>query len=144
MTEKRKILVAVDGSEKSYHAFSEALEYGEKAEITLLAVVDQSLPNDQEFYLSPEYQILPETDEFETIAETYLNQLVASTDVKRPVKKVTAEGDASKQIVEYAEKHAIDLIILGRTGKNAVERMLLGSTSAYVTKHAPCSVLIVN
>lgn len=144
MTEKRKILVAVDGSEKSYHAFSEALEYGEKAEITLLAVVDQSLPNDQEFYLSPEYQILPETDEFETLAETYLNQLVANAETKSTIQKVTVEGDASKQIVEYAKKNKVDLIILGRTGKNAVERMLLGSTSAYVTKHAPCSVLIVN
>lgn len=144
MVEKKHILVAVDGSKKSYEAFLEALKYNETAKITLLFVIDQSIPNNQEFYLSPQYQILPELDAFETLAENYLTQLASSAHTKHHIEKITMEGDAKKCIVQYAEDHPIDLIILGKTGKGAVERMLLGSTSNYVLKHATCSVLVVN
>ncbi|WP_163654395.1 universal stress protein [Listeria sp. PSOL-1] len=143
MTEKRNLLVAVDGSKKSYDAFLEALKYSE-AQITLLYVIDQSLPNDQEFYLSPQYQILPENNAFEPFAENYLNRLASSAGVEHNIQKVTMEGNASKCIVQYAEENPIDLIILGKTGKGTVERMILGSTSHYVLKHASCNVLVVN
>ncbi|MEL5941041.1 universal stress protein, partial [Tetragenococcus halophilus] len=37
----------------------------------------------------------------------------------------------------------VDLIILGATGLNAVERLFIGSVSEYVTRNASCDVLIV-
>ncbi|SKA12685.1 Nucleotide-binding universal stress protein, UspA family, partial [Pilibacter termitis] len=37
----------------------------------------------------------------------------------------------------------VDLIMLGATGLNAIERLLVGSVSEYVIRHAPCDVLIV-
>ncbi|WP_143464497.1 universal stress protein, partial [Lactobacillus taiwanensis] len=37
----------------------------------------------------------------------------------------------------------IDLIILGATGLNAVERLLIGSITEYVTRTAACDVLVV-
>ncbi|EIA20546.1 universal stress protein [Listeria fleischmannii] len=142
MTEKNNILVAVDGSKAAYEAFVEALKYKETAKITLLSVIDQAIPNDQEFYLSPQYQILPEVDEFELLAENYLNQLAENAHTKHHIEKVVLEGNANKCIVQYATEHAIDLIILGKTEKNLIERVVLGQTATYVTKHAPCEVLV--
>lgn len=40
-------------------------------------------------------------------------------------------------------KEKIDLIVMGATGLNAVERALVGSTTSYVVNHAPCNVLVV-
>lgn len=45
-------------------------------------------------------------------------------------------------IVAFAEDHKIDLLIVGETPRSAVNRFLLGSTSRYVLRHAPCSVWV--
>ena len=37
----------------------------------------------------------------------------------------------------------IDLIMIGATGLNAVERLLIGSVTEYVTRTAVCDVLVV-
>lgn len=37
----------------------------------------------------------------------------------------------------------IDLIVMGATGKGAIQQALVGSTASYVVSHAPCSVLVV-
>ncbi|KAB5915090.1 universal stress protein, partial [Bifidobacterium adolescentis] len=37
----------------------------------------------------------------------------------------------------------VDLIMLGATGLNAVERLFIGSVSEYVIRNATCDVLVV-
>lgn len=51
----------------------------------------------------------------------------------------------SKRIiaVDFIKDHHNDLIIMGATGMNAVERMLMGSVTAYVNQHALSDVLII-
>ena len=44
---------------------------------------------------------------------------------------------------ELPESEKVDLIMLGATGLNAVERLFIGSVSEYVIRHAICDVLIV-
>lgn len=44
---------------------------------------------------------------------------------------------------QIPQDKAVDLIILGATGLNAVERLFIGSVSEYVTRNALCDVLIV-
>ena len=36
-----------------------------------------------------------------------------------------------------------DLIVVGATGLNAIGRMIVGSTSAYIVRQAPCDVTVV-
>ncbi|MFC6201478.1 universal stress protein [Lactiplantibacillus nangangensis] len=40
-------------------------------------------------------------------------------------------------------RYGTDLIVLGATGLNAVSRFLIGSNATYVTRNAPCDVLVV-
>lgn len=55
----------------------------------------------------------------------------------------TLMGDAASAILEYAEQVKPDLIVVGSHGRSGFQRFLMGSVSAQVLRHAPCSVLVV-
>lgn len=50
-------------------------------------------------------------------------------------------GDPSRQIVDYARKHGVDLIAMGRRGKTLAD-VILGSVAERVIRHSECPVLI--
>jgi nucleotide-binding universal stress UspA family protein len=56
---------------------------------------------------------------------------------------IVAEGSPAEELLEAIDERSIDLVAMGSRGSGAVERLLLGSTSARVLTAAPCSVLIV-
>jgi nucleotide-binding universal stress UspA family protein len=52
-------------------------------------------------------------------------------------------GHPAKTIVEVAKEGRFDLILVGHTGLSEVWARFLGTTAEKVSRHAPCSVLIV-
>ena len=52
------------------------------------------------------------------------------------------DGVPHKEIVEYAERHDVDMIVLPARTKD-IGKVFMGSSSTHVAEHAPCSVLIV-
>jgi nucleotide-binding universal stress UspA family protein len=48
-----------------------------------------------------------------------------------------------RSITEYAEKAAIDLIIMATHGRTGPKRIYFGSVAENIVRRAPCSVLIV-
>lgn len=67
--------------------------------------------------------------------------------VKAGIKNVhySIEFGSPKTIIahEFPQKHQTDLIVLGATGLNAVERLLIGSVTEYVTRTADCDVIVI-
>lgn len=60
------------------------------------------------------------------------------------VSSVLAYGSPKNIIAkELPPKYNIDLIMLGATGLNAVERLFIGSVSESVIRNANCDVLVV-
>jgi nucleotide-binding universal stress UspA family protein len=55
---------------------------------------------------------------------------------------VVAQGHPAEQILAAISRLKIDLAVVGSRGHGAVERLLVGSTSARVVNEAPCSVLV--
>jgi len=53
------------------------------------------------------------------------------------------EGLTAKEIVNYAEQYAIDLIVMGTHGRRGVAHLLLGSVAEHVVRTARCPVLTV-
>jgi nucleotide-binding universal stress UspA family protein len=53
------------------------------------------------------------------------------------------EGITRPDIVDIAAEWGADLIMLGAHGRRGLERLLLGSVSDFVARHAKCSVEIV-
>ena len=52
-------------------------------------------------------------------------------------------GTAVPIIVEYAQEHQIDLIIVGTVGRTGLSHLLLGSVAESVVRKAHCPVLTV-
>jgi nucleotide-binding universal stress UspA family protein len=48
-----------------------------------------------------------------------------------------------RAIVNYAEDHDIDLIVVGSRGKSGLKRMVLGRVASSVVNYSSCSVLII-
>jgi nucleotide-binding universal stress UspA family protein len=53
-------------------------------------------------------------------------------------------GDVATTICHIAEEVPADVIIVGSHGRTGLKRMLLGSVSEHVVRHAPCPVLVVH
>ena len=54
-------------------------------------------------------------------------------------------GDASpvEGILSHVQKHGIDLVVMATRGRSGLERLLIGSVTERVVRHAPCAVLTV-
>lgn len=144
MTTKR-ILVAYDGSEMSKRAVAEANLQAVEApqrEIHLLAVVtptgpatnaavSKSLGREMADRFQSEMEELKQ--EFKSHNIDVITEVVVS-----PVKE-----NAAVQIVAYANKHDMDLIIIGSRGLGNMKKMLLGSVSSKVVQQASCPVLVM-
>jgi nucleotide-binding universal stress UspA family protein len=52
-------------------------------------------------------------------------------------------GDPAEEILRLADEAHADLIVIGTHGRSGIERLLLGSVSERVVRHANCPVLVM-
>lgn len=140
----KSILVPIDGSYESELAFKKAINVakrnGEETALHLVHVVDtRAFQNISSF----------DTTMVEQVTETAKKTLEGYVDEakKAGVNNVdfSVEYGAPKIIIakDIPDEKKIDLIMIGATGLNAVERILIGSVTEYVTRTAQCDVLVV-
>ena len=53
------------------------------------------------------------------------------------------EGSPGESVVEAAASEQVDLVVVGSHGRGSMGRLLIGSVSDHVVRHAPCPVLVV-
>ena len=141
MKQYHRIQVAVDGSKEADLAFKKAISAAKRndAALEILHVIDtRSFQNVSSFDSEMVEQV--SNDAKEKLQNYYKQATEAG------VKEVhySIEFGAPKAIIahQFPKKHQIDLIVLGATGLNAVERILIGSVTEYVTRTADCDVLV--
>ena len=61
----------------------------------------------------------------------------------RKFRFVVREGSPDVEIIRYAKKNNIDVIVMGALGKSELERLEHGSTVANVSKYAHCHVIAI-
>ena len=59
------------------------------------------------------------------------------------VGKVLQGDDAAKEIVDYANKNKIGMIVMGTHGYKGLEKTLMGSVADKVLRTAPCPVTVI-
>jgi universal stress protein A len=57
--------------------------------------------------------------------------------------KAAAVGAAAPEIVDYAQRQNIDLIVMSTHGRSGLARVLMGSVAEAVVRDAPCQVLTI-
>ena len=138
----KKILVATMGE-----YMDEIMEHtldiigGEKTEVIGIYVVETSVP-----FLTPKKVKEMMTEELTELGKEILDSMEqkfhSPSRYMINFRKLLLDGDPSEEIVKTAEKEDVDLIVLG-TGKNRIDKRLLGSVSEKVIHSAPCTVLLV-
>jgi nucleotide-binding universal stress UspA family protein len=135
-----KVLVATDGSEHSMKAVQRGLELAEKqgAQVTLMSVA---------YYVQGNFDGMPMNiqEKLEDEARAALKKGKALFDAKNlPVETVMEAGLVpANLIIAKAQDGKFDRIVIGSTGQNALEKILMGSTAGKVVAHAPCEVTVV-
>ena len=134
----KSILVAVDGSDQSKDALHEAIAIAKrnKAKLTMITSLDIST-------LSHAPLMAREVTSGLLIQAKNMLDDFEHDEFKGQIEKKVLIGVAKREIVNYAKDENIDLIIMGATGKGAIERALVGSTTSYVANYASCNILIV-
>lgn len=136
-----RIVNAVDGSKASEIAFKKAVEISLRNNATLILahVVDTRT------FATAEAYDKSLSERAEKYARDLLNEYVENAkeagvkDVSLIIKYGSPKVVIAKEI---APENDADLIIVGATGLNAVERFLIGSVSESVARYAKCDVLI--
>ncbi len=145
-----KILLAIDGSKCSEAAVETLMRQykPEDTEVLILHVVESAklMPVTYGFGTGPVF-----VQNYAAIAQEWRSQGEALvSDAARQLQSAgfktstsVEDGDAKESILNCAEKWRPDVILVGSHGWKGLDRLLLGSVSEAITRHAPCSVEIV-
>lgn len=140
------IMVATDSSEAAKKAVDSAIRLAQKNNAKLYAVhvivpgetkVTQHDPRDAEWEKHMKEYLMTQGKE----ATHYV--VTAGKIVNVAVEPVVLEGNPADEIVNFAEKNDIELIVMGTLGKTGIERFLLGSVAENVIRHSKVPVLVV-
>jgi nucleotide-binding universal stress UspA family protein len=141
----KNILVATDFEEPS----GAALDYGRDlarsygSTLHVVHVTQNVLARftaESAFVLLADLQAAVETD-----ARERMDAIITTRDrtsLRAKVAVITAV-DTADAIVQYADDHHIDLIVMGTHGRRGMTHLLLGSVAERVVRTAPCAVLTV-
>ena len=140
--EYSKILVPVDGSNEARLAFEKAIEVAKRnrAQVLIAHIIDTRVlqtPTGFEGNFNEEIQ-----RQTENLFQEY-RQYAQEHDFN-DIDFVLEYGSPKVYISKNIPKdYQINLIMMGATGLNAVERLFIGSVSEYVIRNASCDVLVV-
>jgi len=139
---RRHLLVPMDDSEQARRALEHVLETFPDAKITLLTVIDPTVgfssgigaPASAEvWYESAKERAESRLEDARERAAEAGVEVATDIDTGRP----------ARTIVDYAEEHDVDGIVMGSHGRDGVARVLLGSVAETVVRRSPIPVTIV-
>ncbi len=138
---KLKILVPLDGTERSMHSINWLKNFFSKdaISITLMNVVETVLTNKM---IVPTPNSIP--NEFGYLAEE--SKLVLDKAIKElegyEVERFSILGYAGDEILKKAEKDSHDIIIMTKCSKKGLYR-IIGSVTSKVVRNAKVSVIVI-
>lgn len=146
-----RILVPIDGSESAFRAASFAIGMAAKYEATLYLVhVLELNPNFAAmgiYGLSLGEEISRMQADAKKQADLWFEKVKKEAENAgvRTKSEIVSEFPLTLtgEIVNYAERNAIDLIVMGSRGRTGFKKLLLGSVASGVVTYASCPVLVI-
>jgi nucleotide-binding universal stress UspA family protein len=138
------MVVGTDGSETAQEAVRQAVELASRLGATVhLVSAYEPVPEGR---LREERVQVPEDYEWMVNPREDVNTTLKGAAEQMEgieVQTHAREGDPADAILDVAEEHNADLIVVGNKGMTGAKRFLLGSVPNKISHHAPCSVMII-
>jgi nucleotide-binding universal stress UspA family protein len=139
----KQILIATDGSESAKKAASFGVKIAglSGAKVYAVYVIDIT-----PYYSIPLDQVWPKDvyEQFEKMGyEITVDVEKTTTAAGLEAESIVLKGDPAERIVNFAEERNVDLIVVGSHGIGGFERLVIGSVSEKVVRHAKIPVLVV-
>jgi len=151
MIEYKKILCCTDFSEDANIAFLHALDLAKKHHASLHIL---HIPHSSYSYMR--HVVDEHVPEVAEGGEAFFDEKIMKTAedaLKKAYEKRLGDfkdyvfvikcGSPDIEIIRYAKKNAIDVIVMGALGKSEQDRMIHGSTVDNVSKYAHCHVIAI-
>ena len=132
-----RILVPIDFSEDSFNALDETLNFvKDPNKITVIHVLSPLEAVDPAVIWATLNDETRKKNIKNAFYERYDKSLIDNLKLKIKI------GNPSLEIVDYAKKNKIDLIVIASHGRTGLNRFLLGSVTERVVRLAKCPVLV--
>jgi nucleotide-binding universal stress UspA family protein len=134
-----KILSALDNSDYAFKALRKAVDMAKKenAELTIYSVYSDWLEVEG-MSLNLRESLIRQAEEIVAKGKGIAEK--ADVFAKTVVESGSSPAD---NIVSYAERNNIEMIVMGHKSRSGLERLLVGSVAVKVVTYAPCSVLVI-
>ncbi len=128
-----KIMVAFDGSNVSNEALRLAVQYAGvfQAEVYIVQSMMGGPDVPRQDFINKEKEL------------DYVKAQVQESGITCESHILVRGLEAGEDLVQYAEEHHIDLIVIGVRRRSKVGKLVFGSTAQYVVLKAHCPVLSV-
>ncbi|MFC3928249.1 universal stress protein [Streptococcus caprae] len=138
----KTILVGIDGSDQAELAFEKGVAVAKRnhAKLVLAHIIDTRALQNVNTLDASNYEIIEQ--EAKAILDEHRTTAMAAgvTDIET----ILELGNPKTLLAtEIPDEVGADLIMVGATGLNAFERLLIGSSSEYILRHAKVDLLIV-
>jgi nucleotide-binding universal stress UspA family protein len=138
---RERVVVGIDGSEPSEAALRWALDEGAARKAVLQVVHAWEAP----VIYGPVGGVSgSEIGAIESGAHRLVDDMIERLDetaASVEVERTVLPGGPASSLLDAAE--GADLVVVGRRGLGGFGRLLLGSVSEHVARHAPCPVVVV-
>ena len=140
----RKILAAVDFSDQSNVVVEKAAEaaraFGVPVDILHVVAPEPDFVGYPPFAYPGRDERADELRKEKSALKGMVDRLEAAGVTARAFMK---EAPTSEGVVDFAEKHGADLIVIGTHSKGLLERLLIGSSTNAILKRSGVPVLVV-
>ena len=135
---KERILVPVDFSEKSLQALKETLDFADAPSSVHVVHVLKPLEA-----VEPGVVWESVNDDKRKATVQKLFEEKCSGSAYEGLTFSVEQGDPTTEIIDYAEKHQMTLIVMPSRGRSGISRFFMGSIAERVVRFAHCPVLVL-
>ena len=135
-----QVLVPLTDDSHAWPGLEYALELYPEADITVINIIDPAGAGYGEYASSDESG---EEDPEGQAEQLFTAATDRANEFGKQLSTALREGRPAEAIVDHAEEHSFDAIVMGSRGRSGVSRVLLGSVAGTVVENSSVPVTVV-